>query len=149
MCCGGHVFTHLALTPTDRERLRATGQSDAASQDRLDLPCRFLDVAMCTIYASRPSVCASYRCKTLAQAQDGAISLNEAKERLRKVARLRQAFEAAIPDEMTMPNAIALATREETPEHFLPMRLAYVALQAIIDRHLREDGDGIVRQRMD
>lgn len=148
MCCGGHVFTHLALTEPDRDRLRAAGLHQAGSQDRFDLPCRFLDGARCLIYASRPAVCASYRCKTLAQAQDGAISLDEAKERLRKVARLRQAFETAIPDGMTMPNAIALATREETPKHYLPIRLAYVALQVIIDRHLREDGDGIVRQRM-
>lgn len=147
MCCNGHVFTHLALTESDRDTLRAAGLHHAGTQDRFDLPCRFLDGGRCTIYASRPAVCASYRCKTLAQAQDGAVSLDEAKERIDKVAELRRAFEAATPSGMTVQEAYAMAAREETPEHYLPLRLAYVALQVIIDRHLREDGDGIVRQR--
>lgn len=150
ICCAGPVFTHLNLTEPDRDNLRAAGRYEAAAQDRFDFPCRFLDGACCSIYASRPAVCAAYRCKTLALVQDGAIGLDEAKDRLSKVAELRRAFEAKIPDEMTMPDAIALATREETPgqpmpSQYLPMRLAFVALQAIIDRHLREDGDGIVR----
>lgn len=153
MCCGGHVFTHLALAGPDRDKLRAADLYDAAAQDRLEFPCRFLDGACCTIYPSRPAVCASYRCKTLAQAQDGAISLDEAKGRLRKVAKLRRAFEAEIPDEMTLSDAIALAVSEQVPGqrmpgHYLPMRLAYVALQAIIDRHLREEKDAVVHSRM-
>lgn len=153
MCCGGHVFNYLALTGSDRDRLRAVGLHDAASQDRFNLPCQFLDGACCTIYASRPAVCASYRCKTLAQTQAGAISLDAAKVRLRKVAELRRAFEATIPDEMTMPDVIALATSEETPgqripNHYLPIRLTFVALQAIIDRHLREESDALVRAHM-
>lgn len=98
-------------------------------------------------------MCASYRCKTLAQAQDGAISFDEAKERLRKVAVLRRQFEAAIPEGMTVQDAIAMAAREPSPSqqqptHHMPLRLAFAALQAIIDRHIREDGEGIVRRRM-
>src|SRR3546814_812889 len=77
MCCGGHVFNYLALTGSDRDRLRAVGLHDAAPQNRFDFPCQFLDGACCTIYLSRPAVCAAYRCKTLAEAQDGAISLDE------------------------------------------------------------------------
>lgn len=154
MCCTSAVFTHVDLTGPDMDRLPGAGLGDAAAQHRLDFPCRFLDGARCTIYASRPAVCASYRCKTLAQAQDGTIDLSEAKNRLHKVAELRRAFEAAIPGGMTAADAIAAATRGEAPDqpmasHYLPMRLAFVALQAIIDRYLREDGDGIVRQRRD
>lgn len=153
MCCGNYLHTHVEISPPDRDRLRAAGLDDTAPQNRFDFPCQFLDGACCTIYLSRPAVCAAYRCKTLAEAQDGAISLDEAKVRLRKVEELRRAFEAAIPDEMTIPAAIAMAASEETPGqpmpgHYLAMRLAFVALQAIIDRHLREEGDSVVRSRM-
>jgi len=154
MCCTGAVFTHLDLTGPDKDRLHGAGLGDAATQHRLDFPCRFLDGARCSIYASRPAVCASYRCKTLAQAQDGMIDLSEAKDRLHKVVELRRAFEAQIPPGMAIKDAIVVAAREpstewELPKNHLELKLAFVALQAIIDRYLRADGDGIVRQRGD
>ncbi|OGS50112.1 MAG: hypothetical protein A3J40_06870 [Erythrobacter sp. RIFCSPHIGHO2_12_FULL_63_10] len=153
MCCGNYLHTHVEFSPSDRNRLSAAGIDDTASQDRFDFPCQFLNGACCTIYPSRPAVCATYRCKTLTEAQSGAISLDEAKERLCKIAENRRAFEATVPEGMTIPAAIALAASEPTPgwqapDYFPKLRLSCVALQAIIDRYLREESDGVVHSRM-
>lgn len=149
LCCSGAVFTHVVLKPGDRDRLRANGHEISADADRLEFSCQFLDGRKCTAYASRPRICSSYRCKTLAAAQSGEVSLNEARQTIREVTALYDNLAASMPGGKPVSTAHELMAEREPPpgmnqSEFNAMRLAFVALQTGIDHHIRQSGDAIV-----
>jgi|GEM_PF-817088 len=149
LCCSDAVFTQVVLKPGDRDRLRANGHEISANADRLEFPCQFLDQRKCTAYVSRPRICSSYRCKTLAAAQSGEMSLNKARQTIREVTALYDKLAASMPDGMPVTTARELMAECEPPpgmnqSEFNAMRLAVVALQTGIDHHIRQSGDAIV-----
>ena len=148
LCCDGSIFSHVELNKDDRERL---GISEG--NPRLSFPCKHLNGTRCTIYSKRPKICASYRCKTLTALELGQVTHDEAHKVIREAARLGREFEAAIPAGITRTQAIICVVKNQCPqeasnEEFLRLRLAYVALQAMVDRHMRQKGENVVQSVM-
>ena len=149
LCCDGSIFSHVELDEEDRERL----EIDEGCEPRLSFPCKHLSGTRCTIYPKRPKVCASYRCKTLTAFELGMISHDDAHDVIREAARLRHEFEAAIPPGITRRQAIICVVKDQCPneasnEEFLRLRLTYVAIQAMVDRHMRRKGENVIRSEM-
>lgn len=149
LCCDGSIFSHVELSLSDCDRLGV----DHSNSSRLYFPCQHLDGKRCSIYPSRPKICASYRCKTLTALENGDISPAEAHYTVHRAAKLGHEFEQAIPTGMTRKQAIVCVVTDQCPqeasdEQFLRLRLAYVALQAMVDRHMRHKGDKVVRSAM-
>ena len=149
LCCDGSIFSHVELNKHDCDKL----DIEFEEGKRLTFPCEHLHRKRCTIYQKRPTVCASYRCKTLAALETGKMAFSEAQEIIHKAAKLGREFEAAIPPGMTRKQAIICVVKDRCPQEasydeFLRLRLAYVALQAMVDRHMRRKGEVIVRSGM-
>ena len=149
LCCDGSIFSHVELDEEDRERLEV----DDGCEPRFSFPCKHLSGTQCSIYSKRPKICASYRCKTLTALESGQISHADAHDVIREAARLRREFEAAIPHGITRRQAIICVVKEQCPneasnEEFLRLRLAYIAIQAMVDRHMRRKGENVIQSAM-
>ena len=89
-CCDGTLFTHVVLTEDDAARLAEHGTLAVGTFEGgpvLRLGCQHHSELGCGIYSARPDLCRSYRCRTLGEFADGAISFSVA---LGRVKSLRQ-----------------------------------------------------------
>jgi Fe-S-cluster containining protein len=81
LCCDGSLFQFVRLDAADAARARAARlpvirRDDGA--DALSQRCAALTGRDCSIYADRPSPCASYECLLVAALRDGEVSADEA-----------------------------------------------------------------------
>jgi Fe-S-cluster containining protein len=90
LCCAGAVFDFGPLAPEEVEHARRDGMEvlDAGGEFGFALPCPALSGAVCTVYATRPHTCRSYRCELLRAAETGKV---DAAEALATIASAREA----------------------------------------------------------
>lgn len=149
LCCSGTVFTHVTLDADDRVKLQQAGKELINDADRINFPCQFLCGSTCSAYKERPKTCAEYRCETLIAAQSGKIGLDDAHQKIASVVALNDKFIRTLPEGIDVTTARQLIGDDQTPpqiDHmqFQDLRLAFVALQAGIDRHIRRVGEEVV-----
>ena len=146
LCCTGAVFSHAKLSDTDKEILRKSGTKagdGTYTGERLHLPCNFLNGSACSIYdKGRPKVCGEYLCKLARQVEDGKIEMVEAKTIAAEARRLLEAASAGLPKVTNIATGAKTLVEGVLPDgddrtKHIKARLAYVALQTLIDNRIR------------
>src|SRR4051812_1028246 len=90
LCCDGTLFTHVALTVPEAQRLKGRVELEANEQAGvLRQPCSALERCKCTVYADRPKGCERFVCLLGAALTSGEVPLNEALETVREAQALR------------------------------------------------------------
>ncbi len=93
MCCDGTLFGRVRLYPEDKDIISTdwSPQIDHQKQMML-LPCEYFD-GCCSIYQrSRPKECGRYFCYPLRQVRNGELLIDDAKELVGKILKIRQQF---------------------------------------------------------
>jgi Fe-S-cluster containining protein len=137
LCCDGTLFTHVALTVPEAERLK--GRVELQSNDAagvLRQPCSALDGCACTVYAERPKGCARFVCFLGQALIDKEVGLEEAARTVAQAQALRDVINRLVPGPGT-PIGGARQYEERGPdaEIAVAVREARRALEAFMRRH--------------
>ncbi len=146
MCCDGTLFTHVPVTASEAEALRARGVEveQVAEEDRkLHQCCAALKGTRCAVYEARPAACRRFRCQLLSALEEDEVSLKEA-TRVVEEARQRLAqLDDALPPEAP-PAGASVTVRAwyaDRSEHGGPLRgeakRLYRETEAFLQRHFR------------
>ena len=90
LCCDGSLFADVELAGTDEaSALEVMGLEVEDDDDGAQLlqPCAALTGKRCGIYPHRPECCRSFECRLLQEAKRGAVSVDEAREKIAEVLR--------------------------------------------------------------
>ena len=145
LCCTGALHKYAVLEPDELEFARALGLTlRTDGRPGFALPCKYLGGCACTIYTSRPKVCARYQCQLLEDVQQERTTLPVAVEHVRVARQLYEDVRALLPPGMTLPQARerAVAPLEDGGTEELRLRLAVTALTVYLDRHFRHSKEG-------
>ena len=120
LCCDGTFYGSVVVRAEETERLARVGlpvlQNDGACS--MAQPCTALRGHLCNAYADRPSACAGYECELRKKVNDGACSLEEAREQIAGMRALlvtiRDGFE--IPERGSIWEKILTLEEPATPE---------------------------------
>jgi Fe-S-cluster containining protein len=97
LCCDGSLFADAELASRETAALDVLGveieDSDQGDPAVLVQPCAAFKGKRCSIYPHRPGCCRTFECRLLKQAESGAISADQAKEKianaLKEIARVK------------------------------------------------------------
>ena len=113
LCCDGTLHASATVRPDDVETVKAAGLSivDDGSRRFFRQPCPRFSCGGCTIYASRPGVCRTYRCALLIKVESGEMTAAEARELISTAMELRAAVSKEDPSSVTPAQRSASADR--------------------------------------
>ena len=100
ICCDGTFFDYVPVTEEEAAVLESTGLSIKLVEElglRIQLPCKKFG-GCCTIYAERPAICRSFRCRLLKSKDKGEIEAGHALQRIQLLKALKAELEQIIPD---------------------------------------------------
>lgn len=100
MCCNGTFLDYAPVTEAEAKVLESRGLPVNLIEGlglRIKLPCRKFE-SCCTIYADRPAVCRSFRCRLLKSIDKGKIETGNALQRIQLLKALKAELEQVIPD---------------------------------------------------
>jgi Fe-S-cluster containining protein len=156
LCCDGTLFGYVLLEAGDSPAPLQAGGIAIHLQDaepRFDLPCIAFQHGDCQVYAGRPAVCRTYRCKLLKKYERGVTSWEEAQQQICRVRALRvelgTALEGVVPGTGTIaivsvmrqiPALAALTGDAELRKGWAPVTLRLSALRDYLRRHFQPDG---------
>ena len=140
LCCTGALHDLAALDQDELAPAAALGLPVRAASlpHGFALPCPRLDGTSCTIYASRPRVCAAYACQLLEDVRGGR-DLASALPVVAEARRLASELHAVLPPGANLPAARAMLTAGTSPA---ATRLLTFALDTYLDRHFRNGREG-------
>lgn len=140
LCCTGALHDGAKLEADEIEPALAIGlpvQRDA-SPTVFALPCPKLEGATCTIYGSRPRVCAVYACRLLEEVRGGR-SLDSALPLVAEARRLAGELQAALDPGVSFP---ASRTQRRVGSGSAEVLMRSFALDHYLDRHFRNRSEG-------
>lgn len=128
LCCDGTLFTHVALTGEEQQRL---------GLGVIRQPCPQLgDGCRCRVYAQRPKGCARFVCMLGRAIEDGEVGHDEAVALVREAQGLRGKIDALVPGPGAAINkARQYEERGPDSETAVKVRDARRALEAFTARH--------------
>ena len=147
MCCDGTLFTWVGL-PDDGDEAMLAGTPIAVKGSEgksfFSQPCAAF-AGCCSIYASRPSNCRSFRCSLLRRHETGDVSTDEARRIIRMTLDMRDRALGPIRQRLAVDDMsfreiqkrLAELTAEESvasPEHMV-MVLDAVAVDKLLSQH--------------
>jgi len=91
LCCDGTLFTHVALTAEEQQRLPSLG-----GVIRQRCPALGGDLK-CSVYAERPKGCSRFVCMLGRALEDGELRFDEALALVREARALRERIDALVP----------------------------------------------------
>lgn len=140
LCCTGALHDGAKLEADEIEPARAIGLPvlDGSIPTMFALPCPKLEDATCTIYGSRPRVCAVYACRLLQEVRGGR-PLDSALPLVAEARRLAGELQAALAPGTRFPAALA-ERRDRLGSAEAQMRS--FALDHYFDRHFRNRSEG-------
>ena len=148
LCCAGAIHNAAVLDEDEIPAARAMRLPVLDSEKPLfALPCPKLKNDCCTIYATRPRVCARYKCQLLQDLEAGAVALPEALDRVRTAKALFEQLKDAMPAGMTFQQTRRLALDATASPAGVDartrmlVRLRSTALQLYLDKHFRNSDD--------
>jgi Fe-S-cluster containining protein len=100
ICCDGTFFDFVPVSEVEATVLESTGLSIKLVEGlglRIQLPCMKFG-SCCTIYADRPAICRSFRCRLLKSMDKGDIETGYALQRIQLLKALKAELEQIIPD---------------------------------------------------
>jgi len=154
LCCTGAIFSHAKLSDNDKAILAEAGafpEDGVFTGDRLPLPCSFLSETACTIYdRGRPKICGEYLCKLVRDVERGKTTLDEAKQVIARARQLMKEANQALPVGTNITaGAKALIDGDlpaaPTKKAAMQGQLAYIALQALIDKRFRAKDQRLIK----
>lgn len=113
LCCDGTFISGVPLKPDDEVApLKAVGMNIVSDKDLtvIKLPCAAHKNCTCTVYANRPQVCRTYKCKLLERLERDDVSQQSALEIINKVKSLKNEMNAL---------AVAASTTAQSGEEIL------------------------------
>jgi hypothetical protein len=137
LCCDGTLFTHVALSTAEAERLKGRVELQANEKAGvLRQPCSALKGCACTVYSQRPAGCARFVCMLGAALSAKEVGLDEALETVRQAQALRDEINALVPGSGT-PIGRARQYEERGPdsERAVQVREARRSLETFMRRH--------------
>lgn len=101
LCCQGPLYNWAELKPDELELADELSLRVVAydGQPGIGLPCSCLDGARCTVYEQRPRVCRDFACNLLLGLRSGAVSLDEALDRVGEAHGLLEEIERQVPQD--------------------------------------------------
>ena len=158
LCCNGVLHDSIGITEEEVELAQSGGGVDR-QPDRLltPLPCPFVCGAACTIYEKRYSSCREYQCGLLKTFHAGAVTIEDARQRVAEAKRLLSEVQALLPKGQRLSQARtewrlrANAPVSESSEERAAigkLQLRMTMLNMFLDRHFRlaREGESIVRR---
>jgi len=153
LCCDGTFISGVPLKPDDEVApLKAVGINIVSDNDLtvLKLPCAAHKNCTCTVYANRPQVCRTYKCKLLKRFEGDDTSKQSALEIINKVKSLKNEMnELAFAASTTVQSAdeiISLLKKCQTDpnigkrkQDYAHVLLKFGELQIYLDRFFREE----------
>ena len=153
LCCDGTFISGVPLKPDDEVApLKAVGINIVSDNDLtvLKLPCAAHKNCTCTVYANRPQVCRTYKCKLLKKFERDDISQQSALEIINKVKSLKNEMNAlafaASTTAQSGEEIILLMKRCQTDpgigttkQDYAHVLLKFGELQIYLDRFFREE----------
>ena len=155
-CCDGTLFSNVKISAFDNvpAMLKIGIPIESTNDDhRFAQPCPARGVQCCKIYADRPFVCRSFRCKLLIEAESNTTTLATARERVLEVSTLKRAAIEAL--QRIEPSALAnTSLRElrsrwsETGDHttsieirkkYAPVLICMVSLAWYLEQYFYEE----------
>ena len=100
LCCSGALFRWAPLREDEVARLKALGVETCRRREGtpgLKLGCPRLEGTRCGIYADRPFACQDYLCQLAFRLRDGAVTLEQALDRVREAQAMLSRMEAELP----------------------------------------------------
>lgn len=110
MCCDGTLFGSVSIVLGDRlGPLHEAGAVPLAASEGtlISQPCAAHSGTYCTVYASRPEICRTYRCALLKSVDNHEVSHDDAVEVIRRATTLRDRVQAGL--------AVALGQHPKQP----------------------------------
>lgn len=150
LCCTGALHNAAVLDGDEIERAKELGLPvrDGAKPG-FALPCPRLSGTVCTIYPSRPRVCARYKCQLLLDVEADATKFDDAVTKVATAKDLVRRVQEFMPDSMTLPMARTLSQGDssaipDAPERsvMMPLKLAITSLSHYLDKHFRNAREG-------
>jgi Fe-S-cluster containining protein len=153
LCCDGTFISGVPLKPDDEVApLKAVGINIVSDNDLtvLKLPCAAHKNCTCTVYANRPQVCRTYKCKLLKRFERDDISQQSALEIVNKVKSLKNEMDelafAASTTVQSGDKIISLMKKCQTDpnigkrkQDYAHILLKFGELQIYLDRFFREE----------
>jgi Fe-S-cluster containining protein len=153
LCCDGTFISGVPLKPDDEVApLKAVGINIVSDNDLtvLKMPCAAHKNCTCTVYANRPQVCRTYKCKLLMKFERDDISQQSALEIINKVKSLKNEMNAlafaASTTAQSGEEIILLMKRCQTDrgigtpkQDYAHVLLKFGELQIYLDRFFREE----------
>ena len=142
LCCNGALHPFAKLEPDEVDYASSIGLAiRTVGRPGFALPCPMLRDSKCTIYGSRPKVCARYKCQLLQDLEAGSVSIEGAIDKVSTAKELVRRAEEVLPIEMTLPGARALIPGfgpgpSRSPAQ-MPLTLAITALSLYLDKHFK------------
>lgn len=156
MCCSGTIFDSINLDPTETKLMAARGGSLAdEGPTAIPFPCPMLEGTCCTIYASRPKLCRSYRCEVLNGLRADKLDHRAALDLIETARKLEGAVLTLLPPDQTIVQARRAwqadpqfwrALPESEREAALRLVMALAALNLHLDRHFRSELKRVIRR---
>jgi hypothetical protein len=148
LCCDGTLFDMIQAAPEEDERLRdlKIETSEHSGKRYFAMPCRFSCEGRCTIYADRFKTCHSFRCKVLSDYQSGALTSDQAQEKVRTALKLRADVASCDPSAARVSERKRLRAESVPPDKGRrPLLLKIVALDYFLDMHFRTENPQVAR----
>jgi hypothetical protein len=144
----GVIHRRAKLDPDEIPAARAMGLPVLETEHPgFALPCPRLEGTVCTIYGNRPRVCARYECQLLQDLKSGRKTLERSSDLVATAKRLLASMRQAMPEAMTIGEAMSLAQAGDADGGDLPLRrrldlkLRATALELYLDKHFRNSKD--------
>lgn len=150
LCCSGALHSAAVLDSDEIESALVLGLHVLdREKPGFALPCPRLQGTVCTIYESRPRVCARYKCQLLLDVEAGATKFGDAVAKVATAKDLVRRAQDLMAEGMTLPMARTLGQKDpaavpEAQERGvnMPLKLAITSLSLYLDKHFRNSREG-------
>jgi hypothetical protein len=154
LCCDGTIFSSVPLKPSDDiTPLKTVGidiVSDSDANRLFTLPCAAHKNCTCTVYANRPQLCRTYKCKLLKRFERNEIPHEAALRIINKIVSLKNEVSALAlaastniqsKEEVTllMKRWWGMSSIGTANQNYADVFLKFGALQIYLDRFVREN----------
>ena len=147
LCCNGALFDRVPTEADERARLLGLGfVLEPADEDIVFAqPCPKLDGRCCSVYAERPVTCRKFRCVLLRAHEEGAVTRDEALQRIETAKTLLDEVLKLLPRGMDIATARARWKERARGQSNAPITdddaqfmLRMFMLNRFLDQHFRK-----------
>jgi Fe-S-cluster containining protein len=145
LCCSGALFDTVPVAETEAEGVAALGLEVVRRERDMVFrqPCAMLRGQLCAVYEGRPPACRRFRCTLLERYEEGAVGLDEARQRIAEarsmIDQARASFaegESVVTARIRWKKGLSPGAGAEAARFHLLM----TALNRFLDRHFRPKG---------